>query len=188
MLAQQYLSEAQASGSPWQITDPLLSDNRVRQAMNYAIDRQALDDAVFNFGAIKSNFIPPENWAFNADALSFNDRPKGERVIDIACDAGATSVRLAVRDNGIGIDPQYHDQIFRMFRRLHRREEIEGTGAGLAICKRIVEAHGGRIWVESEPGAGATFVFTLPRLAPAPPAAAPVAPSRRTEVAVAPSA
>jgi peptide/nickel transport system substrate-binding protein len=55
-------------------TDPLLSDARVRQAMNFAIDRKALDDAVFNFGAIKSNFIPPQNWAFNPNALSFNDR------------------------------------------------------------------------------------------------------------------
>lgn len=96
-----------------------------------------------------------------SNALKYN-RSADPRVVIGAGQPDRGFVTLYVRDNGIGIDKAHHDQIFRIFRRLHHREEFEGTGAGLAICKRIVEAHGGRIWVESEPGNGATFYFTLP--------------------------
>ena len=76
---------------------------------------------------------------------------------------------FSVTDNGIGIDPQFHDRIFRMFQRLHADElDFEGTGIGLAICRKVIEHHGGRLWLDSAAGQGCKFVFTLPTDRPKP--------------------
>jgi PAS domain S-box-containing protein len=102
------------------------------------------------------------------NGLKYNEN--AEPAVELAALDGApvpgTWVTLAVRDNGIGIDPQFHARIFQLFRRLHTHEEYEGSGAGLAICEKIVQAHGGKIWVESEPNKGSAFFVSL-RKAPA---------------------
>jgi light-regulated signal transduction histidine kinase (bacteriophytochrome) len=83
--------------------------------------------------------------------------------VRVTCAKGAAGLRwqFAVADNGLGIESQYFEKIFGMFQRLHRREEFSGTGIGLAICKKIVERHGGKITVESQVGEGSTFRFSL---------------------------
>ena len=105
-----------------------------------------------------------QNLIANAIKFRGNDTPK----IRISAQMEANHWILGVGDNGIGIDPQYNERIFEVFQRLHRRDEYEGTGMGLFLTKKIVERHNGHIWVESEPGNGSTFYFTLPFENPVP--------------------
>ena len=94
-----------------------------------------------------------------SNALKFRT---GLARIHVSCAKQGSEFLIGVRDEGIGIDPKFAERIFQIFQRLHTRDEYPGTGIGLAVCRRIVERHGGRIWVESEPNRGATFSFTIP--------------------------
>jgi light-regulated signal transduction histidine kinase (bacteriophytochrome) len=100
-----------------------------------------------------------QNLIGNALKFRSNSVPR----IHVGARESAQEWVIEVRDNGIGIEPQYYERIFMVFQRLHNKGEYPGTGIGLAICKKVVERHGGRIWVTSSPGEGSSFHFTLPK-------------------------
>jgi PAS domain S-box-containing protein len=175
------------------LIDGLLSVSRVgtqaprrsRVALDSALD-EALDNlklALQESGALVTRAPLPtlevdarliaqlfQNLIGNALKFRGTEPPRPLR-IDVTCERLAEEWKLCVRDNGIGIEERHIGRLFVLFQRLHTRSEYPGSGIGLALCKKIVERHGGRIWVESEPGRGSAFCFTPPaesRLAPAP--------------------
>ncbi|MGZ4919219.1 MAG: ATP-binding protein [Halobacteriota archaeon] len=100
-----------------------------------------------------------------SNALKFRQSDRTPTIhVSVTCLKNTKTWQFAVRDNGIGIEPQYADRVFVVFQRLHTIDEYPGTGMGLALCKKIVARHGGQIWVDSTPGEGSTFYFTLPSI------------------------
>jgi light-regulated signal transduction histidine kinase (bacteriophytochrome) len=132
--------------------------SNLREAVGQAgavVTSDALPTISANFGALAQVF---QNLI--ANAIKF--RSEREPRIHVGCTRSGAEWIIAVADNGIGIKAQYREQIFAPLKRLHGKGQYPGSGLGLAICSRIIESHGGRIWVESIPGAGSTFYFTFP--------------------------
>ncbi len=98
-----------------------------------------------------------------SNAIKFRKAGTNPVITISATDAGKEFL-FEIKDNGIGIEKEYYERIFLIFQRLHTRHEYEGTGIGLSQCKKIIELHGGKIWLESEHGKGSTFKFTIPKM------------------------
>jgi light-regulated signal transduction histidine kinase (bacteriophytochrome) len=136
------------------VVDEVLTDQQACSRARVAVGR--LPAILGDAAAIR------QVWAnLISNALKYSaKRPHPE--IDIACEIGASEAVFHVHDNGAGFDPDYSGKLFGVFQRLHVAKDFEGTGVGLAIVRRIVERHGGRVWAEGAPDAGATFYFALP--------------------------
>ncbi len=163
-----------------ELIDDLLEYSRVRRAgapepvsveSALAAALRQLESAIENTGALIEHEILPTVCADGSQLVqllqnlignALKYRGKAAPQVKISAQRDHSNWLFAVRDNGIGIEPQYFERIFSIFQRLHTRDEYPGTGIGLALCRRIVEQAGGLIWLDSQFGKGSTFYFTLP--------------------------
>lgn len=154
-------SRVETQGRPLEPTDAGAACNEAIENLALSIDDAAAEvtrDPLPMVLADRAQLVRLfQNLIGNALKYRGSDLPR----IHVSAEENGDEWVFRVRDNGIGIDPQYYERIFVIFQRLHAREEYSGTGIGLAVCKRIVERAGGRIWVESQPGEGSVFCFTL---------------------------
>jgi light-regulated signal transduction histidine kinase (bacteriophytochrome) len=156
-------SRVTTQGKPFVPTDVEGVFDRVLQNLKIAIEESGAKVTHDPLPTVKADGVQLERLFQNlvGNAIKYRDK-------HVVPEVHVSAVRqdqewiFSIRDNGIGINPQYYEKIFGIFQRLHTREEYSGTGIGLAVCKKIVERHGGRIFVESEEGKGSTFFFSLP--------------------------
>jgi len=138
------------------VLDQTLADlKRLIEETHAEVTRDPLPEVSVDASQLRQVF---QNLIANAIAFRRDEPPK----VHVSARRDGRDWIFSVSDNGIGIEAKYFDRIFVIFQRLHTREKYPGTGLGLALCKKIVERHGGRMWIESEPGVGSTFYFSIP--------------------------
>jgi PAS domain S-box-containing protein len=154
-------SRAGTRGGPLEPTDSLAALDGAVQNLAKAIEEKGASITHGDLPVVRAD--APQLTQVFQNLLSNAVKFRGEAPprIHVSAEDNGSVWTFSVRDNGIGIEPQYADRVFVIFQRLHTRQEYAGTGIGLAVCQRIIERHGGRIWFESEPGVGSTFYFTI---------------------------
>jgi light-regulated signal transduction histidine kinase (bacteriophytochrome) len=157
-------SQASRASSPAEPVSAGEVMDTVLKNLSATIEETGAEIAVAKLPAVRGETVPLVHLFQNLVSNSLKYRGKGKPRVKIDAAPDGAMWRFSVSDNGIGIPKEFQIQIFGIFKRLHDRAEYPGTGIGLAICQKIVERCGGRIWVESEPGDGSTFYFTLPRV------------------------
>ena len=166
MLISDLLAYSQATRTAEVSTEPVdISQviDTVKKNLSTSIEETAADISTDSLPVVYANSVPLLHLFQNLISNALKYRSKERPRIEIAASQEGDYWRFSVKDNGIGIRKEFQSQIFGIFKRLHNRTEYPGTGIGLAICQKIVNQYEGRIWVESEPGLGSTFFFTLPR-------------------------
>jgi len=155
-------SRVETRGDPFEPVDLETVLEDVRKNLRMKIDEHGAEITAEDLprvegddGQLRQVF---QNLLSNAIKYSGEDAPR----VHVSAEQDGTTWTISIADNGIGIDSDEQERVFEVFQRLHSRETHSGTGIGLALCERIIERHGGEIWVDSEPGEGATFSFTLP--------------------------
>src|SRR6185437_5461065 len=163
-LVRDLLSYTQVASIVEEVPEPCDADAAVESALSFLKDSIPAD-ALITHGhlpPVKVGAVHLQQMFQNLIGNAIKYRSDQPLRLDVSAENRNGFWRFAVTDNGIVIKPEYQEQIFGIFKRLHTQQKYPGTGIGLAICQRIAERYGGRIWVESDPGKGSTFFFTVP--------------------------